>query len=70
MFANGRSIWRWLSAAVLVTSVLTGCGSHVGAEGTGDTTGDSSLRDPDNPYWKDRPLNFDWVDPAQGPGMR
>jgi hypothetical protein len=70
MFAK-RSPFSQLSlAVVLVMSVVCACGSHAGAEGSGPTVGDSTLRDPDNPYWQGRPLNFDWVDPAQGPGMR
>jgi len=57
-------------AVTLVVLTLGACGSHVGAEGTSPTVGDSTLRDPDNPYWQGRPLNFDDVDPAQGPGLR
>jgi hypothetical protein len=56
-------------AVVLVMSVVGACGSHAGAEGV-PTVPDSTLRDPDNPYWQARPLNFDFVDPARGPGMR
>ena len=70
MFAKAQSISRWFTAVALVISVVGACGSHAGAEGGGPTTGDTSVRDPDNPYWQGRPLNFDWVDPAQGPGMR
>jgi len=59
-----------LGSFVLVT--LVGCGSHVGeAGGAVVPVGDSQLRDPENPYWQARPLNYDAVDPAAyGRGMR
>lgn len=70
MFAKAQSISRWFVAVVLVISAVGACGSHAGAEGGQIPVGDSSVRDPDNPYWQGRPLNFDSVDPAQGLGMR
>ena len=54
---------------VLVT--LVGCGSHVGEAGGAVVPVGDTLRDPENPYWQARPLNFDAVDPAAfGRGMR
>ena len=69
MFAKlQRSVLVW--SFVLVT--VGACGSHVGeAGGAVVPVGDSQLRDPENPYWQSRPLNYDAVDPAAfGRGMR
>ena len=69
MFAKlSRSLL--VGSFVLVT--LVGCGSHVGAPGGAVVpAGDTLLRDPENPYWQARPLNYDAVDPAAyGRGMR
>ena len=49
-------------AVSLVVLTLGACGSRVGAEGSVPTVGDSNVRDPDNPYWQARPLNFEAVD--------
>jgi hypothetical protein len=65
-----------LSKSIVVGSfvvvTLIGCGSHVGeAGGAVLPAGDTNLRDPENPYWQARPLNFDAVDPAAfGRGIR
>jgi len=67
MFAKAQSISRWFTAVALVISVVGACGSHAGAEGGGPTTGDTSMRDPDNTYWQVRHLNFTWVDQQPGP---
>jgi ABC-type sugar transport system substrate-binding protein len=67
MFAK---LSRLVMAGSLVLVTLGACGSHVG-EAQGVVVPDGAVqRDPDNPYWQSRPLNFDAVDPAQGRGMR
>ena len=70
MFAKVSTATRCLSAVVLVSAILSGCGSHARDLQSAEPIGDATVRDPDNPYWQGRPLNFDAVDPAQGPGMR
>lgn len=63
-----------LSRSVVVGSfvfmTVVGCGSHAGAPG-GAVVPDNDLRDPENPYWQARPLDFDAFDAAAfGRGMR
>ena len=67
MFAK---ISKLVLAGSFVLVTLGACGSHVGeAQGAAAPAGDT-IRDPYNPYWQARPLNFDAVDPAHGLGMR
>lgn len=69
MFAK---LTRSVVVGSFVLMTVVGCGTHVGAPGDAVVpVGDNNLRDPENPYWQARPLNFDAVDPAAlGRGMR
>lgn len=61
---------RSVTVAFLVVSSLSACGSHEGEVQGAVAPGGVVQRDPENPYWQARPLNFDAVDPAQGLGAR